>query len=167
MMSSNCDSVVTSIGVACGGNRALHLPHLPVSARWRTGTRLTALHSAHTRRMRKCYGAAVAKTKGKSQKGSAAVDLASKAIAINVPPPQSRPLVIAAPPPTKGKGQKGKAGKPAKVAKAPAPKKLPQVAVKPARPTKPSLPPPPPAPEVEPPRDELPAPRDIARLTRY
>ena len=31
-----------------------------------------ALHSAHTRRMGKCYGAPVAKTKGKSQKGKAA-----------------------------------------------------------------------------------------------
>jgi hypothetical protein len=40
--------------------------------------------------------------------------------------------------------------------------------VKPARPTKPSLPPPPPpAPPPPPPRDELPAPRDVARLTRY
>lgn len=80
---------------------------------------------------------------------------------------------------TKGKSQQGKAA-PAKksvaTAKAKAappkvkpPPKLPLVAVKPARPTRPSmpLPPPPPQPKIEPPRDEMPAPRDIARLTRY
>ena len=51
----------------------------------------------------------------------------------------------------------------------PKPKKLPLVAVKPARPTRPSLPPPPPTAPSLPPahRDEMPAPRDIARLTRY
>jgi hypothetical protein len=58
----------------------------------------------------------------------------------------------------------------AKAAAAAKPKKLPLVAVKPARPTRPSLPlppPPPSAPRPAPPRDEMPAPRDIARLTRY
>src|SRR5690606_7496145 len=48
-------------------------------------------------------------------------------------------------------------------------KKLPLVAVKPKKATRPSLPLPPPPPKVETPpvRDEMPAPRDIARLTRY
>lgn len=56
----------------------------------------------------------------------------------------------------------------AKAAPQPTPKKLPLVAVKPARPTRPSLPPPPPGPPPPPPpRDEMPSPRDIARLTRY
>jgi len=72
---------------------------------------------------------------------------------------------------------KGKAKAPAKAtakasAKAnPAAKpvalKLPLVAVKPKKPTAPSLPLPPPPPPVAAPRDELPAPRDIARLLRY
>jgi len=113
----------------------------------------------------------VAKTKGKSPK--VAVDLASKAVAFSIPQPMSRPVApVAPPPPVKGaKGQKGKAGKgkAAKVVKAPPVKKLPKVAVKPAKASRPSLPlpPPPPTPEVEPARDELPAPRDIVRLTRY
>ncbi len=77
---------------------------------------------------------------------------------------------------TKGKSPKGKAApakavKAAKAARTPAvaakPKKLPAVAVKPARPTKPSLPAPPPPPPPPPTLDELAAPRDIARLTRY
>jgi hypothetical protein len=74
--------------------------------------------------MRKCYGARVAKTKGKSQKGKAA--------------PKAKP----------------------------APKK-PVTAAKKLKATRPSLPlpPPPPPPPAE--RDELPAPRDVARLTRY
>ena len=46
-------------------------------------------------------------------------------------------------------------------------KKLPTTAVKPARPTKPSLPLPPPPPAPPPQRDELDAPRDVARLLRY
>jgi hypothetical protein len=72
--------------------------------------------------MRKCYGAPVAKTKGKSRKATK------------------------------------KPAKPAKAARAPAS----------ARATIPSSPPPPPAPPAPPPpRDELPAPRDVARLTRY
>src|SRR5690348_5446174 len=86
--------------------------------------RLTALHWVHTRRMRKCYGATVAKTKGKSQKG-----------------------------------------RPASKAKA-APKK-PVTAAKKLKATKPSLPLPPPPPAPPPERDEMPAPRDVARLTRY
>jgi len=57
-----------------------------------------------------------------------------------------------------------KAAKPAKVATA---KKLPTKALKPAKPTRPSLPLPPPPPAPPPLRDELPAPRDIARLLRY
>lgn len=56
--------------------------------------------------------------------------------------------------------------RPAAKAMPPAPK-LPLVAVKPKKPTAPSLPLPPPPPPVAPPRDELPAPRDVARLLRY
>jgi len=75
----------------------------------------------------------------------------------------------------KTKGTAKKAAKPTaarkttKVAKVvPAPKpKLPAVAVKPKRPTPPSLPLPPPPPAPPPVRDELAAPRDIARLLRY
>jgi hypothetical protein len=74
---------------------------------------------------------------------------------------------------TKGKSRKGKAaapakararaGKPVKAAKpAPAPK-----SARPRPSLKPSLPLPPPPPAPPPQRDELPAPRDIARLTRY
>lgn len=70
--------------------------------------------------MGKCYGARVAKTKGKSQKGKAA------------PKPPAKPV----------KAKKLKA-------------------------TKPSLPLPPPPPPAPAQRDELIAPRDIARLTRY
>src|SRR6185312_9945059 len=80
--------------------------------------RFWALHSAHTRRMRKCYGAPVAKTKGKSPKGKSA------------------------------------------------PKK-PVTAAKKLKATRPSLPLPPPPPAPPPERDEMPAPRDVARLTRY
>ena len=98
----------------------------------------------------KCYGPIVAKTKGKSPKGKA--------------PPAAKPAA-------KGGGAAPTAAaKSAPPAAKPAakPKKLPLVAVKPARPTRPSLPPPPPGPPPPPPpRDELPAPRDIARLTRY
>jgi hypothetical protein len=68
--------------------------------------------------MRKCYGAPVAKTKGKSPKGKAA------------------------------------------------PKK-PVTAAKKLKATRPSLPLPPPPPAPPPERDEIPAPRDVARLTRY
>jgi hypothetical protein len=68
--------------------------------------------------MRKCYGAPVAKTKGKSPKGKSA------------------------------------------------PKK-PVTAAKKLKATRPSLPLPPPPPAPPPERDELPAPRDVARLTRY
>lgn len=106
--------------------------------------RFAALHSEHTRRMGKCYGAAVAKTKGKSHKGKAAAAPArSKAKA----PPAAKTAKAAV---AKGK-----------------PAALPARAVKPAKPTKPSLPPPPVAPAPPPLRDELLAPRDIARLTRY
>jgi hypothetical protein len=52
-------------------------------------------------------------------------------------------------------------------AKPKAPPKLPSVAVKPKTPTAPSLPLPPPTPAPPPQRDELLAPRDIARLLRY
>ncbi|NVB78575.1 MAG: hypothetical protein HOV81_09295 [Kofleriaceae bacterium] len=86
------------------------------------------------------------KTKGKSPKGKAAPRKAVKA---------AKPAKAA------------KIAKPAKAPKIAKPTKLPAVAVKPAKPTKPSLPPPP-APALPPPqRDELAAPRDIARLTRY
>ena len=68
--------------------------------------------------MGKCYGAPVAKTKGKSPKGKSA------------------------------------------------PKK-PVTAAKKLKATRPSLPLPPPPPAPPPERDELPAPRDVARLTRY
>lgn len=74
--------------------------------------------------MGKCYGARVAKTKGKSQKGKAA------------PAPKPK----AAPKPAKAKKLKA---------------------------TKPSLPLPPPPPPPPAQRDELIAPRDVARLTRY
>lgn len=86
----------------------------------------------------------MAKTKGKSPKGKVAPKKAVKAPKLSKP---SKPAAPAAP------------AKPAK--------KLPAVAVKPARPSKPSLPPPPPAPPPPAARDELAAPRDIARLTRY
>src|SRR5262249_28103075 len=122
----------TSIGAACGGNDDLHLPHLPVSARWRTGMRLIALHSEHTRRMRKCYGAPVAKTKGKSRKGKAATKSAPKAARAPVNPALE----------PRTARTKARAVAPAVVI---------------------PMPPPPPPP----PRDELPAPRDVARLTRY
>ena len=77
---------------------------------------------------------------------------------------------------TKGKSHKGKAAarpkiKPAKVAAAAKTAKAAAIVpprTRPARPTKPTLPPPPPpSPAPAPPRDELPAPRDIARLIRY
>ena len=74
---------------------------------------------------------------------------------------------------TKGKSQKGKAAKPAKAAAKAKPAKAsakPAPAPKTARAKpslKPSLPLPPPPPAPPPPRDELSAPRDIARLTRY
>ncbi|HEY5927896.1 MAG TPA: hypothetical protein VIV11_39690 [Kofleriaceae bacterium] len=81
---------------------------------------------------------------------------------------------------TKGKSQKGKAsgkspvkaGQPAKAAKAAPPKtaaaKVPAPKTARAKPSlQPSLPLPPPPPPKPEPRDELPAPRDIARLTRY
>lgn len=59
----------------------------------------------------------------------------------------------------------------AKATKAPkaakAPPKLPAVAVKPKKPTAPSLPLPPAPPPPPPQRDEMIAPRDIARLLRY
>lgn len=58
-----------------------------------------------------------------------------------------------------------KAAPPAKAAKPPP--KLPAVAVKPKKPTAPSLPLPPAPPPPPPQRDEMIAPRDIARLTRY
>jgi len=60
---------------------------------------------------------------------------------------------------TKGKSPKGKS--------APKPVKKPVTAAKKLKATRPSLPlpPPPPPPPAE--RDELPAPRDVARLTRY
>ena len=64
---------------------------------------------------------------------------------------------------TKGKSRKGKvAAKPrGKVVKAK------PTAAKKLKATKPSLPLPPPPPSPPPERDELPAPRDVARLTRY
>jgi hypothetical protein len=66
------------------------------------------------------------------------------------------------------KKKPAKATKAPKSAKAPpAAKKLPAVAVKPKKPTAPSLPLPPPPPAPPPVRDELIAPRDIARLLRY
>ena len=77
-------------------------------------------------------------------------------------------------PVAKAKAVKKAAKKPAanptkapKSAKAPAPPKLPAVAVKPKKPTAPSLPLPPPPPPPPAHRDELIAPRDIARLLRY
>lgn len=119
--------------------------------------RFWALHWAQTRRMRKCYGARVAKTKGKSQKGKAAALKAVKpaktaAKAVKAPVVQVVKATILKAKETVDK----KSGK--TIVKA----------VKPAKATKPSLPPPPPGPPPPPPpRDELPAPRDIARLTRY
>jgi hypothetical protein len=90
--------------------------------------------------MGKCYGAPVAKTKGKSHKGKA-------------------PGKVAAKP---AKGAKAKAPAPKSAARAPAPK------TSRAKPSlRPSLPLPPPPPAPPPQRDELPAPRDVARLTRY
>ena len=85
--------------------------------------------------MGKCYGAAVAKTKGKSRTAKAARK------------PTAKPAKLAAKP----------AARPT-----PAPTRM-------QRPTKPTNPPPlpPAAPAPPPPRDELAAPRDVARLTRY
>ena len=60
-----------------------------------------------------------------------------------------------------------KAPKSAKAAAPKAPPKLPAVAVKPKKPTAPSLPLPPAPPPPPAHRDELIAPRDIARLLRY
>jgi hypothetical protein len=91
--------------------------------------------------MGKCYGAPVAKTKAKSQKAKAG----------------SKSPVKAGSPPKAAKAA------PAKTAtRGPAPK---TARAKPSlAPSLPLPPAPPPKPE---PRDELPAPRDIARLTRY
>ena len=113
--------------------------------------RLAALHWAHTRRMGKCYVAPVAKTKGKSQKGTSVAKSSARA---------AKPAKIAAAKPAAKKG---------------AVKSAPKAAPKPAAPKtarakpslKPSLPLPPPPPAPPPQRDELHAPRDIARLTRY
>jgi hypothetical protein len=91
--------------------------------------------------MRKCYGAPVAKTKGKSQKGK---------------------------PKAKGAHAAKPAKAVAKAAKAAPPKPAPVPKSARAKPSlKPSLPLPPPPPTPPPQRDEFPAPRDIARLTRY
>ena len=88
--------------------------------------------------MGRCYGAPVAKTKGKSHKGKAA----AKA-------------------PAKG-------AKPAKATAAKTPAKAAAPKTARAKPSlKPSLPLPPAPPPPPPPRDELPAPRDVQRLTRY
>jgi hypothetical protein len=86
--------------------------------------------------------AAVAKTKGTAKKPTRAAK----------PTPPRKP-----------------AKKPARAVKsvAPARPKLPAIAVKPKRPTAPSLPLPPPPPAPPPVRDELVAPRDVARLLRY
>jgi hypothetical protein len=97
--------------------------------------------------MWKCYGAAVAKTKGKSHKGKPSV----KPAKAPVPAPKAPASKTTA-----------KAPAPKTTAKAPAPK---TARAKPS--LKPSLPLPPPPPAPPPQRDELPAPRDIARLTRY
>jgi hypothetical protein len=91
--------------------------------------------------MRKCYGARVAKTKGKSQRRKEIGKEAAKSPAKSAKPAKS-------------------AGKPAP--KAPAPK---TARAKPS--LKPSLPLPPPPPAPPPQRDEMSAPRDVARLTRY
>jgi hypothetical protein len=102
--------------------------------------RFWALHSAQTRRMRKCYGAPVAKTKGKSQKGKVPAKKAVK--------PAKAPAKAPKAPKTL------KAASPVKAARA-------KPSLRPSLPLPPAPPPPPP------PRDELPAPRDVARLTRY
>jgi hypothetical protein len=65
------------------------------------------------------------------------------------------------------KKPKTKAPKSVKAAKPAAPAKLPEVALKPKKPTAPSLPLPPAPPPPPAHRDELIAPRDIARLLRY
>jgi hypothetical protein len=86
----------------------------------------------------------VAKMKGKSHKGK----------------PAGKPAPRTAKAASAKKLQPAKAARPAKPAK-------PARATKPPKPTRPSLPVPPPPPPPPPPRDELPAPRDLARLTRY
>ena len=145
-MSSNWVSELTSIGAACGGNAAWHLPHLPVSARWRTGTRLTALHSLHTRRMPRsehssgppvarpwiCYGRAVAKRQGE------------------------------------GEGRRRRRRRRSRPRRYRSrPRRSPRSQRSPRAPTRPSLPLPPPPPPPPATRDELAAHRDIGRLLRY
>jgi hypothetical protein len=93
----------------------------------------------------------VAKTKGKSHKGTASAKSAAPARSAAAPktgggkPAPAKPSTKAAPAP------KGPAPKTARAKQS----------------LKPSLPLPPPPPAPPPHRDELPAPRDIARLTRY
>lgn len=116
--------------------------------------RFVALHWAQTRRIGKCYGAPVAKTKGKSRAAAKKVKAAGKAVKAAVVEkvvPKIKTTILKA----KETVDK-KTGK--TVVRA----------IKPAKATKPSQPLPPPGPPPPPPpRSELAAARDIARLTRY
>lgn len=103
--------------------------------------------------MRKCYGAPVAKTKGKSRKGKAVAKAAGK-------PKKAKPVAKMAARPSAKPPRSVSVAKPAR----------PSSPAKPARAKvslRPSLPLPPPPPAPPPVRDELAAPRDVARLTRY
>jgi hypothetical protein len=110
--------------------------------------------------MRKCYGARVAKTKGKSQKGKAAAKKPAK------PAAKAKAAKSAASP--RPAAAKSVAGKPAAARSATKGRTAPAAKTARAKPSlRPSLPLPPAPPPPPPQRDELPAPRDIARLTRY
>lgn len=122
--------------------------------------RFVALHWAQTRRIGKCYGASVAKTKGKSRAptGQKRVKAAAKGVKAAVKAAVVEKVV----PKLKTTILKAKETVDKKTGKTVV------RAIKPAKATKPSQPPPPPGPPPPPPpRSELASIRDIARLTRY
>src|SRR6476620_7847792 len=120
--------------------------------------RFVALHWAQTRRIRKCYGASVAKTKGKSRAAAKKVKAAAKAVKAVAKAAVVEKVV----PKIKTTIFKAKETVDKKTGKTFV------RAIKPAKATKPSQPPPPPGPPPPPPpRSELTSMRDIARLTRY
>src|SRR6478735_7202610 len=117
--------------------------------------RFWAWHWAQTRRMGKCYGAPVAKTKGKSRAAVKSVKAAAKkakaVVVVEKVAPKIKTTILKAKETVDKKTGKTFVR-----------------AIKPAKATKPSQPPPPPGPPPPPPpRSELTSMRDIARLTRY